>query len=167
MGLQYGLNSAEIRCSEVAKTLGVSIDDIKSHTPIVMNFHTDSNNGQHNQHSNINDSLIGQLTNQLQIKDSRISQLLEQNQHLQMQKVLPILQTSKSYPVKQQIKGIPVSINISGTLLWRAERLQNHIRFVIPIGANANLFWNRNYFFRLFFQMIISRIPFLIFIFII
>jgi transcriptional regulator with XRE-family HTH domain len=70
---------------KIAKTLGVSIEDIKSSTPIIMNFQAATYHGQQNQHSNINDSVIGQLTNQLLIKDSRISHLLEQNQHLQMQ----------------------------------------------------------------------------------
>lgn len=70
---------------KIAKTLGVSIEDIKSPTPIIMNFQAATYHGQPNQHSNINDSVIGQLTNQLLIKDSRISHLLEQNQHLQMQ----------------------------------------------------------------------------------
>lgn len=70
---------------KIAQTLGVSVDDIKSPTPIVMNFHNSAYSGQYNHNTTINESIIAELTNQLRIKDKRIELLLEQNQQMVMQ----------------------------------------------------------------------------------
>ncbi len=76
--------------TKIAEVLGVSTDDIKSPTPIVMNFHNSPYSGQINtQNNNITQEVIAQLTNQLHIKDKRIEQLMHENHelNLQLQKV--------------------------------------------------------------------------------
>lgn len=61
---------------KIAEALGVSIDDIKSPTPIVMNFHNSPYSGQINQQNiNITEELIATLTQQLKVKDEQIAQL--------------------------------------------------------------------------------------------
>jgi len=63
---------------KIAEALGVSVDDIKSPTPIIMSFH----NSQYNtpfgtQHNQINESIIEELRNQLKVKDDLIAKQLE------------------------------------------------------------------------------------------
>ncbi len=60
---------------KIAEVLGVSVDDIKSPTPIVMNFHNSSYSGQINGQYNANEKLIEQLSNQLKVKDKQIEEL--------------------------------------------------------------------------------------------
>ena len=75
----------DILLGKIAETLGVSMDDIKSPTPIVMNFHNNPYSGQiSHQNNNITENIVALLTNQLKVKDSRISQLVEQNHQLVM-----------------------------------------------------------------------------------
>ncbi len=70
---------------KLAETLGVSVDDIKSPTPIVMNFHHSPYSGQiSNQYNNITENIIAQLTNLLQVKDKQIEQLMQQNKQTLM-----------------------------------------------------------------------------------
>lgn len=68
---------------KIAGILGVSKEDIKSGSPIVMNFH-DVQDASPNQKTNVNESIVAQLAEQLRIKDLRISQLLEQNHQLSL-----------------------------------------------------------------------------------
>lgn len=68
---------------KIAGILGVSKDDIKSGSPIVMKFH-DVPDASQNQKMNVNESIVAHLAEQLRIKDLRISQLLEQNLQLSL-----------------------------------------------------------------------------------
>ncbi len=62
---------------KIAEVLGVSVDDIKSHTPIVMSF----NNSQYNtpfgtQHNHFSNKIVEELINQLKTKDEQIARLM-------------------------------------------------------------------------------------------
>ncbi|MBW7914917.1 MAG: helix-turn-helix transcriptional regulator [Taibaiella sp.] len=59
----------------IANVLGVSIDDIKSPTPIVMNLQINEHMTTHAQ-SSLNERLIEELSQQLKIKDEFIQKLL-------------------------------------------------------------------------------------------
>jgi transcriptional regulator with XRE-family HTH domain len=73
---------------KIAEVLGVSVTDIKSATPIVMNFdnvlnHCNTQFGsQTTQHNNINEKIIDQLTTQLVTKDKQIEEKDKQIQLL-------------------------------------------------------------------------------------
>jgi transcriptional regulator with XRE-family HTH domain len=70
----------DLLLQKIADVLGVSITDIKSPTPIVMNFDNFQNNSNMQfgqspvQTNNTNDKLIQQLISQLQIKDQQIEE---------------------------------------------------------------------------------------------
>ena len=64
---------------KIAETLGVSVDDIKSPTPIIMNFYDSPYSGRYNQSTTINESIIAELKNQLNVKDKQIEKLMEKN----------------------------------------------------------------------------------------
>lgn len=70
---------------KIAETLGVSVDDIKSPTPIIMNIHDSPYSGQYNQNATINESIIAELTSQLNVKDKQIEKLMAKNLQLIMQ----------------------------------------------------------------------------------
>jgi transcriptional regulator with XRE-family HTH domain len=80
-------NDSKVKVDEnllqkIAEVLGVSVTDIKSATPIVMNFDNFQNNinmqiGQNQnptQNNNINEKVIDQLTTQLATKDKQIEE---------------------------------------------------------------------------------------------
>jgi hypothetical protein len=56
--------------------LGVSVEDITSHTPIVMTFNNSPQSGQYHQF-NTDSNLIEELRNQLMVKDEQIKVLNE------------------------------------------------------------------------------------------
>lgn len=66
---------------KIAETLGVTVDDIKSPTPIIMSFH--NNGSQYNNtpfgttYNQIQESIIEELRNQLKVKDDLIARQLE------------------------------------------------------------------------------------------
>lgn len=62
---------------KIADVLGVSAEDIKSPTPIIMNFHDSPYSGQYNT-INISEELIQALREQLQQKDEQLKQKDEQ-----------------------------------------------------------------------------------------
>ncbi len=63
--------------SKIAEVLGVSIEDIKSPTPIIMNFHNSPYSGQYT--SNYTDAqLIEALRNELQEKNEQLKEKDEQ-----------------------------------------------------------------------------------------
>lgn len=67
----------DIILKKIADVLGVSIEDIKSPTPVVMNFHNSPYNAPFGtQHNFINEKVLEQLFLQLSIKDKYIEQLL-------------------------------------------------------------------------------------------
>jgi len=72
---------------KIAELFGVSIEDIKSPEPIIMNFHNSPHSngitGNISHNHNASDELIAQLTLQLQQKDSQISFLQELVKNLQ------------------------------------------------------------------------------------
>jgi len=59
----------------IAEVLGVSANDIKSPTPIIMTFN-DSPYSGYNTHNTLNEELIGALKEQLKQKDEQIASLL-------------------------------------------------------------------------------------------
>jgi len=63
--------------SKIAEVLGVSIEDIKSPTPIIMNFHNSPYSGQYNS-NNTNTQLIEALRNELQEKNEQLKEKDEQ-----------------------------------------------------------------------------------------
>lgn len=63
--------------AKIAESLGVTVEDIKSPTPIVMSFHNSPYSGQYTtNHNNIDTIIIETLRQQLQQKDEQIAQLL-------------------------------------------------------------------------------------------
>jgi transcriptional regulator with XRE-family HTH domain len=67
---------------KLANFFGVTIEDIKSQEPILINFNQQSSNIGGIHHNNqvsygINEDLLKSLQNQLSIKDSQINELLE------------------------------------------------------------------------------------------
>lgn len=62
--------------NKIAETLGVSIDDIKSTTPIVMNFHNSPYSGQYTSNY-IDAQLVELLQNELQEKNNLIYKLID------------------------------------------------------------------------------------------
>jgi transcriptional regulator with XRE-family HTH domain len=86
-------NDSKVKVDEnllqkIAEVLGVSVTDIKSATPIVMNFDNFQNNSNMQfgqmptQHNNINEKIIDQLTIQLATKDKQIEEKDKQIQLL-------------------------------------------------------------------------------------
>ena len=75
----------EVLLDKIANSLGVSVDDIKSPTPIVMSFNNNPFSGKYNQDPTINESIIAELTNQLNVKYEQIEKLMAQNLQLIMQ----------------------------------------------------------------------------------
>lgn len=62
---------------KISDALGVSVEDIKSPTPVIMNFHNSSYNapfGTNN--NNLSDKVLEQLIAQLAVKDKYIEQLI-------------------------------------------------------------------------------------------
>lgn len=57
----------------IAAVLGVSVEDIKSPTPIVMNFHDSPQSGQYNNY-HTDERVINALLEQLQKKDEQLAQ---------------------------------------------------------------------------------------------
>lgn len=65
--------------SKIAEVLGVSIEDIKSPTPIIMNFHNSPYSGQYNSNNTNTDAqLIEALRNELQEKNEQLKEKDEQ-----------------------------------------------------------------------------------------
>lgn len=60
--------------NKIANVLGVSIEDIKSPTPIVMSFHNSPQSGQYNTNTSSDQKVIDALLNQLKIKDEQLAQ---------------------------------------------------------------------------------------------
>jgi|SRR5690606_2923839 len=58
---------------KIAKVLGVSTDDIKSPTPIIMNFHDSPQSGQYTTNYQTDDKVIDALLEQLSKKDEQIA----------------------------------------------------------------------------------------------
>lgn len=75
----------EALLDKIASSLGVSVDDIISPTPIVMSFNDNLYSGEYNQDATINESIISELTSQLNVKDKQIEKLMAQNLQLIMQ----------------------------------------------------------------------------------
>lgn len=62
---------------KIAEVLGVSVEDIKSPTPIIMTFHNSPYSGQINTQSNsIDKSIIDALNGELRVKNEQIARLL-------------------------------------------------------------------------------------------
>jgi len=59
---------------KIADILGVSVEDITSHTPIIMNFNNSPQSGQYHQF-NTDPALIEDLRKQLLVKDEQIKAL--------------------------------------------------------------------------------------------
>jgi transcriptional regulator with XRE-family HTH domain len=70
----------------LASIFGVSVEDIKSPEPVIINFHNNPNNNgaviNHGEIKNHNEQLLQQLTQQLSIKDKQIEELMAQNKLL-------------------------------------------------------------------------------------
>ena len=67
----------DILLEKIAKVLGVTIEDIKSTTPVIMNFHNSPYNVPYGTQNNyINEKAMEQLFLQLSIKDNQIQQLI-------------------------------------------------------------------------------------------
>lgn len=66
--------------NNIAVVLGVSVEDIKSPSPIIMSFHNSPNSGQYNQpHYAYDQQMLNALTSQLAEKDK---QLAEKDAHI-------------------------------------------------------------------------------------
>jgi len=57
---------------KIAQILGVSVEDIKSPTPIIMNFHDSPQSGQYN-HYHTDEKVINALLEQLEKKDEQLA----------------------------------------------------------------------------------------------
>ncbi len=64
--------------SKIAEVLGVSIEDIKSPTPIIMSFHNSPYSGQITNSNNTDAQLIEALRNELQEKNEQLKEKDEQ-----------------------------------------------------------------------------------------
>jgi len=61
---------------KIADALGVSVEDIKSPTPIIMTFDNSPYSGQYNNITSIDKSIIDTLNEELKVKNEQINRLL-------------------------------------------------------------------------------------------
>ncbi len=67
----------ETLIEKIARTLGVSVEDIKSPTPIIMSFNSNNTSPYSAQNNQLHDDLVEEVLKQLPIKDEQIQKLMQ------------------------------------------------------------------------------------------